>query len=148
MTDININPADFEVLAEDHRSRFNGGYARISRAALCGQTTVFFDSTLYSPDHWENKIAHNDPMKEHIMIEKVGDDSYIATLNGGRLTIYPRPDEPYMAFSSVKCGFRKTKGNAKKIVETILRWQKKRFDLVKELKSEIPHIEKSNLKDI
>jgi hypothetical protein len=146
-TQKNIDKSVFEVLVEDHKQRFNGGYAYVKFAAL-GQDTVFFTTTLYAPEFWPNNIAQNDPMKEHIMIEKVGDDDYVATLDGGRITIWPRPEDKYMAYSSVKCGFRKTKGNAEKIIKSILKWQQKRLELVKELKSEIPHIEKSNLKDI
>lgn len=146
-TQKNIDKSVFEVLVEDHKQRFNGGYAAVNFAAL-GQDTVFFNSTLYAPEFWPNNTSHNDPMKEHIMIEKVGDDEYVATLDGGRLTIWPRPEDKYMAYSSVKCGFRKTKGNAEKIIKSILKWQQKRIDLVKELKAEIPHIEQSNLKDI
>lgn len=141
------NLETFAALVEDHKTRFNGGFASITHAAL-GKDTVFFNSTLYSPEHWQNNISHNDPMKEHFMIEKVGDDSYVATLGGGSLTIYPRPEDKYMAFSSLKCRFRKTKGDAKKIIAAILKWQDKRLELVKEVKAEIPHIEKSNLKDI
>lgn len=141
------NQDTFATLAEDHKKRFNGGFASVTHAAL-GKDTLFFNSTLYAPEYWSGGISHNDPMKEHIMIEKVGDDSYIATLDGGSLTIYPRPEDKYMAYSSIKCRFRKTKGDAKKIIAAILKWQDKRLELVKEVKAEIPHIEKSNLKDI
>lgn len=137
----------FESLVKDHNERFNGGFASLTNANL-DKNTIFFNTTLYSPEHWVNKISHNDPMKAHIMIEKVGEDSYIATLSGGSLTINVRPEDKYMAYSSLKCGFRKTKGNADKIIKSILKWQDKRLALVKEVKPEIPNIEKSNLKDI
>lgn len=142
-----IDPTIFQSLVEDHKVRFNNGFASVTIASL-GKDTAFFNSTLYSPEHWTNNISHNDPMKEHIMIEKIGEDSYIATLDGGSLTIYPRPEDKYMAYSSIKCRFRKTKGDAKKIITAILKWQDKRLELVKEVKAEIPNIEKSNLKDI
>lgn len=141
--DLNV----FAVLVEDHKTRFNGGFALITCGAL-GKDTAFFNSTLYSPECWSNNISHNDPMKCHLMIEKVGEDSYVASMNHGSITIYPRPEDKYMAYSQVKCTFRKTKGNAKKIIAAILKWQEKRLALVKELKSEIPHIADSNLKDI
>ena len=142
-----INAEIFASLVEDHKAKFPNAYADVKVANL-DKASLFFSTTIYSPECWVNGISHNDPMREHIMIEQVGEDDYIATLDGGRLTILPRPEDRGMAFSGINCRFRKTKGNADKIIKAIKKWQDKRLALVKEVKAEIPNIETSNLKDI
>lgn len=142
-----IDKSEFESLVNDHKQRFNGAFASITYGAL-GKDSIFFNSTIFDEESWSGRIMHNDPMKSHIMIEKVGDDSYIATSNGTSLLIKPRPEDKYLAYSRVKCTFRKTKGDAKKIINAILKWQEKRLELVKEYKSEIKYIEDSNLSDL
>jgi hypothetical protein len=148
MSAYKANPEVFSSLIEHHKELFCGAFAKVSKAALC-EDTVFFQTGIFNSESWTNGYAINDPMLENMMIERVGEDEYVATLKDASLSIKATEEERrYYAFSRVKCSFRKTAGSLDKVIKAVKKWQEKRLALVKEYKSEIVNVENSNLKDI
>lgn len=149
MTAFTINPELFSTLIEDHQAKFPGAFVNISKCKFEAKS-LSFSSGIFSPDSWSYGIEHNDPMLEHMWIDQIGEDEYVAKLKGGCLTIKATEEDKksHYLYSDVKCKFRKTTGNLEKVLKAIQIWQEKRLALVKEYKDQIPNIDNSNLKDI
>lgn len=150
MPTLNPSLEQFNSLVEQHQRLFNGAHAEIKPSSI-GLGTAFFISGIYSSGTWSNGVAHHDPMLVSIMIEYVGDDKFVASLlDGGSLVVFNKGVDgksPY-TFAPAQVNFRKTTGNAEKIMKAITRWQENRLTLIKEYKDQIPNFSKSNLKDI
>lgn len=143
---MNIDKEVFNPLVAIHQNLFPQAAAVFKgQSSLCPDT-LYFVSTIFSSAHWSNGYMENDPMHQSFIIERLGEDEYSACIqHGGSLLITPRPEERHLAYSMVKCPFRKTQGSAQKIIKAIQAWQEKRLALVIEYKTEIRGFANSNL---
>lgn len=84
-------------------------------------------------------IRHNDPMYHTFMITDNGHGLFEATSSIGSLMV--NATVPHMAMSSVKTGFRKTTGDADKIVAGFDRFFKKLRKVFDDNKEDVYHVE-------
>ncbi|KFZ25651.1 MAG: hypothetical protein KQ78_02144 [Candidatus Izimaplasma bacterium HR2] len=87
-------------------------------------------------------ILDNDPVHHKFMIRKEEMGWEVKNLFG---SIAINPKEKYMAMSSVKTKFRKTKGDTKKIISTFDKWFVKLKSLIKDNEENI--YQRSNYSD-
>lgn len=78
-----------------------------------------------------NGIWDNDPLLHTFGFEGIGNDQFEFTRLRGRLSVNP-PEGSHLAMSSLKIAFRKTKGDAKKVVTNFEKYVQKMKKLVKD----------------
>ena len=137
----------FKPALDSHLTKFPNSTVGVKTSGLSDKL-IHIVTAIFSSD-MHGCTIHNDPFHTMFTIEQIGDDQFELTIpNGLGLLINPRPHESYLAYSIVKLAFRKTKGNAKKILAKINEVQEKQLALVLENRSEIKGFEQSNLTNI
>jgi hypothetical protein len=121
----------FKELIVNHEALFNGSASVLTHLSKSFQETAYFSSIIVDKAHLSGNYAANDPAHATFHITKIADDKYTVELpNGGNILVKPFAHESWLAYSSVKCPFRKYTGTAKKVIEAINKWQQKRLALV------------------
>ncbi len=103
---------------------------------------AFFPITTYLGDgstkEFSNGIRQNDPLINTFYLEgfdKEGNYKYNGDLllyTDGRIGLSVKSDDPMYAYQTIKVPFRKTKGDSRKILQTLDRTFKRLYDVVKE----------------
>lgn len=121
----------FKELIANHEALFNGSASAITHLSKNFQDTACFSSIIVNKAYLSGGYAANDPASTTFHITKIADDKYTVEIpHGGNILVKPFAHESWLAFSSVKCSFRKYTGTAKKVIEAINKWQQKRLVLV------------------
>ena len=121
----------FKELIVNHEALFNGSKSAITHLSKNFQDTACFSSIIVNQAYLSRGYAQNDPAHTMFHITKIADDKYTVEVpHGGSILVKPFDHEKWLAYSSVKCPFRKYTGNAKKVIEAINKWQQKRLALV------------------
>lgn len=124
-----------EVFAKEleatFKKHFPNGYTSSSYSNSLSETVFFSFGLIGDIEDCANRIRHNDPMLHKFCIFVRGDGLYEANLSMGALMVYP-PEDSYLCMESVKTKFRKTKGDAKKLLKMYDRFFGRLVDIVKE----------------
>lgn len=120
---------------------FPKGYVYAAEQTFCGEKYISVRIGLIGDlDRVTNKIRENDPMY-HSWVINIEDDKYIAELSVGSLSVEP-PEGSFHAMGAVGTGWRKTSGDASRVIKAYERFFLKLFDIVQANKTKIYRVEK------
>lgn len=112
--------------------QFPNGYINVGMRKGLGSPYVSLNIGLIKDQsHLSSNIRDNDPMFHTFMISPTGPDGFTAEALRSGLKTNPEPGSHY-AMGTVKTNFRKSKGNAAKLIKTFTTFFKRLHAIVDE----------------
>lgn len=134
ITESMSNDEFMDKLESSFKKYFPNGWANIRRVSIIGSPIIKFEFGLVDRNELTSKILMNDPAY-HLFLIDGEPDGYEAKLSIGSISV--NTDKQHLVMDSIKSPWRKSKGDATKLLKTYNTFFTRLKKLVKDNENEI-----------